>query len=87
MCENKSLIGYSLNTVLYLFNCFLSFNSFLKLLISAIRDPLGLDMERFDFADFFLLIFFLKVYLKLEIYHFLHVFLVFTAHIYDFLSE
>jgi hypothetical protein len=30
---------------------------------------LGLAMERFDFAGLFLLIFFLKLYLKLEIYH------------------
>ena len=64
-----SRIGFSLNTTLYFFSCLLYLSSLLKLLIYAIKDPLGLAMERLDFVGLFLLIFFLKLYLKLEIYH------------------
>ena len=69
MWENRSRIGFSVNTTLYFFSCLVSLSSLLRLLIYAINDPLGLAMERFDFAVLFLLIFFLKLYLKLEIYH------------------
>ena len=87
-CENKSLIGFSLKTALYFFICFVSFSYFLKLLISAMREPLGLVMERFDLTDLFLLISFLKFYLKFEIYHIVYVFYnISLSNLDDFLSE
>ena len=84
MWENRSRIGFQLNTTLYFFNCFVSFSYFLKLLISEISDPLGLAMERFDFTDLFLLISFLKLYLKFEIITF---YMYFLSSQFHFLSQ
>jgi hypothetical protein len=88
MCENKSLIGFSLNTALYFFNCLVSFSSFLKLLISAMRGPLGLDMDRFDLADLLFTHLFSKSLFKIRYLSLLHVFYAISIlNLYDFLSE
>ena len=54
--ELKSLRGFSLNTIIYFLDCFIFFNSFLKLFISASRDPLGLVIDAADLTGLSLFI-------------------------------
>jgi len=66
MCENKSLMGFSLRTVPYFLTCLQSLSYLRRLLISAMRDPLGLVREMLDLTDLFLFMSFLKYLFKIR---------------------